>query len=404
MPHSQNKSECLLLHHSDARLNILSEHNHKTSAGSLRGRAIINALTIDVEDYFQIHAFSKVINNAEWDLFESTVDRNTHRILDLLDSHTGPPVPGCKKGQRQRATFFVLGWVAKRYPALIREIHARGHEVACHGYAHQTVFNQSQEEFRDDVSKAKAILEDLTGTEIIGYRAPTYSITRDTLWTLKILFDLGFRYDSSIFPIKHDFYGFPEAPRFPFYIDFSDGDLVSQFRKPKYVSIVPNSKPFKTNRNQQMPISLLNKDDSPENMRPSQRGLKSDSQAYKPCGLRNVLVEFPLSTISLFGRKLPCSGGGFFRLFPYWYTRRGFNTINTKDSGSAIFYIHPWEFDPELPVISSASALSKFRTYVNLKETEGKFRRLLSDFSFAPLASFLGSYSDHSIILQSNQK
>jgi polysaccharide deacetylase family protein (PEP-CTERM system associated) len=264
-------------------------------------------------------------------------------------------------GYQPRATFFVLGWIAERYPALVKEIQARGHEVACHGYSHQCIFNQTEEEFREDVRKAKGILEDLIGTQVIGYRAPTCSITRDTLWALPILYELGFRYDSSIFPIKHDFYGFPEAPRFPFYIDFSDGDLPSQFQNPKYL-----------------------------------HEMEHTTDSLKPCALSREpasgLIEFPLSTISILGHNLPCSGGGYFRLFPYWYTRRGFKRLNSNGAQPVVFYIHPWELDPDIPVIERASWLSKFRTYRNLNETESRFKRLLEEFQFAPLVSLLRAH------------
>jgi len=319
---------------------------------------VINALTVDVEDYFQIHAFSDVICLEDWDSCEPTVEKNTYKILDLLDSINGPRTMDDGHAAKPRATFFVLGWVAERYPALVKEIWARGHEVACHGYGHQCIFNQGKEEFKEDVTKAKGILEDLIGNQVNGYRAPTCSITRETIWALEIIFELGFLYDSSIFPIKHDFYGFPEAPRFPFYIDFSDGDVLSQFQNPKYLH---------------------------------ESGNTTDN--LEPWTLRPApgsFIEFPLSTISVFGQKLPCSGGGYFRLFPYWYTRRSFKKLNSNGAQPVVFYIHPWELDPDIPVIARASWLSKFRTYRNLKETESRFKRLLEEFRFAPLASLLG--------------
>ena len=337
--------------------------------------SVVNALTIDVEDYFQVHAFSEVIRPTDWDCFESRVERNTHRILDVLDSHNGPPTTDGRRGERQLATFFILGWIAERYPQLIKEIHARGHEVACHGYAHKCISAQTPKEFKEDVKRAKEILEDLTHVEVIGYRAPTYSVTKETLWSLEILAELGFRYDSSIFPIKHDFYGFCEAPRFPFYIDFSDGDLVSQLRNPKYLHEDSTDPTDTTNQR-------LNRSNTLKT--------NSNSNLQSPCSRRgSCFVEFPLSTMTLFGRNLPCAGGGYFRLFPYWYTKHGFKRINHKRLEPAIFYLHPWEIDPELPLVSHASPLAKFRTYVNLKATETKLTRLLSEFKFAPLASIL---------------
>jgi polysaccharide deacetylase family protein (PEP-CTERM system associated) len=352
---------------------------------------VINALTVDVEDYFHVHAFSDVICLEDWDACEPAVERNTYSLLDLLDSVKGPnvssaeihqddrdhentyrtlPAAGCLLPAEPctRATFFVLGWVAERYPNLVREIDARGHEVACHGYGHQCVFNQGKREFKEDVTKAKGILEDITGNQVIGYRAPTCSITRDTIWALEIIFEMGFRYDSSIFPIKHDFYGFPKAPRFPFYIDFTNGDLLSQFQNPKYLHMIGDKREF-------------NQDESP------------GPTPYTLCPMpASGLVEFPLSTISVLGQKLPCSGGGYFRLFPYWYTRRGFKKLNNNGTHPVIFYIHPWELDPEIPIVDKASRRSKFRTYVNLNRTESRFKRLLKEFHFAPLASILNAH------------
>jgi polysaccharide deacetylase family protein (PEP-CTERM system associated) len=336
---------------------------------------VINALTVDVEDYFQIHAFSDVIRVEDWNSCEPTVEKNTYKILDLLDSINGPRTMDDGHAAKPRATFFVLGWVAERYPNLVKEINARGHEVACHGYGHQCICNQGKEEFREDVTKAKRILEDLIGTQVIGYRAPTCSITRETIWALEIIFELGFLYDSSIFPIKHDFYGFPEAPRFAFYIDFSDGNLLSQFQNPKYLEL-----PRKPKQLEDKGLETVN----------------SDAMRYAPGAMRDLelardrFVEFPLSTISVLGQKLPCSGGGYFRLFPYWYTRRSFKKLNSNGTKPVIFYIHPWELDPDIPVIERASWLSKFRTYRNLHETEFRFMRLLEEFRFAPLASLLG--------------
>lgn len=166
-----------------------------------------HALTIDVEEFFQIHALSRVVAPHQWDHYPSTVEENTDRILHLLEDR------GIK------ATFFCLGWVAERHKALIRRMHAVGHEVACHGYAHQVIYQQDPQAFKEDVTKAKAILEEITGETIIGYRAPTFSLMKKTLWTLDILEELGFQYDSSIFPIRHDNYGIPDSPRFPYRLE-----------------------------------------------------------------------------------------------------------------------------------------------------------------------------------------
>jgi len=192
---------------------------------------MLNALTIDIEDYFQVHAFSDVIRYEEWENFECRVERNTNRLLDILDEcksnflsnfpNSLPQTSVLSPRTSQLATFFVLGWIAERYPNLIRRIKDQGHEIACHGYAHKVIYNQTKEEFREDIRKSKAILEDITGDEVIGYRAPSYSITNKSQWAFGVLVEEGFKYDSSIFPIHHDFYGLPTAPRFPFIISLN---------------------------------------------------------------------------------------------------------------------------------------------------------------------------------------
>ncbi len=173
----------------------------------------INAMTVDVEDYFQVSAFESHLSRNEWDHWPHSVADNTRRILDLFD----------QKGIR--ATFFTLGWVAERYPQLVRDIVDRGHELACHGYDHVRVTGQTPEQFRSDVNRAKRLLQDATGVEVSGYRAPSYSIGRDNLWALGILEELGFRYSSSIYPVRHDLYGMPEAPRFAFNPEVAPGLL-----------------------------------------------------------------------------------------------------------------------------------------------------------------------------------
>jgi len=165
-------------------------------------RALVNAFSIDVEDYFHVEALASAIDRSQWDALEYRAEANTRRMLEILAQ------------ERVRATFFILGWVARRSPQLVRDIHAAGHEVACHGLTHRTVYTQSPAVFRAETSEAKQRLEDATGTRVHGYRAATYSITSRSLWALDILEELGFRYDSSIFPIRHDLYGIPGSPRF----------------------------------------------------------------------------------------------------------------------------------------------------------------------------------------------
>src|SRR5512133_2924753 len=175
---------------------------------------MINALTIDVEDYFQVNAFASHIRQDQWDSYPLRVDGNTRRILDMLDSFS------------ITATFFILGWVAERIPALTKEIHRRGHEIACHGYGHELVYAIGRDRFRSDIRRSKILLEDQCGERVNGYRAPSYSITKRSLWALDILVEEGFSYDSSIFPVMHDTYGIPDAERFLHRLQTSAGLLM----------------------------------------------------------------------------------------------------------------------------------------------------------------------------------
>ncbi len=268
-------------------------------------KKIINYLTIDVEDYFHVSAFENNIKFEEWGDYEDRVVNNTKKILEIL-SEAG----------EIKATFFILGWVAEKYPAIVKEIDTNGHEIACHSYRHRLIYKQSPDEFRCDLVKAKKILEDITGKKVLGYRAPSYSITKKTLWAFDILEELGFKYDSSIFPINHDLYGIPNAPRF----------------------------------------------------------------RYKLAD--HGLVEYPISTYKLFGLNIPVSGGGYFRLLPYCLTRKALSMINTNERQPFVFYLHPWEIDPDQPRIKRISPLAKFRHYLNQDKTEGRFKQLLNDFKF----------------------
>ena len=344
----------------------------------------INYLTIDVEDYFHVHAFSNFIKPDQWDTFECRVEKNVHHILDLLDGVNGDgsevrtlkicdSLESTMGGKRRaiKATFFILGWIAERYPRLVKEIHSRGHEIASHGYSHKVIYHQTQEEFREDIRKSKQILEDLTGEAVIGYRAPTYSITNKTLWALQILLEEGYKYDSSIFPIRHDYYGMPQCPRFPFLWNLdaptpSIVDRPSSFLAPQHSSSLashpPSGQAFS-------PPSL------PASQPPS--FLASWPSSY--------LFEFPLSTLNLFGQRIPVAGGGYFRLFPYWFTRWALARVNSVEKQAFIFYLHPWEIDPDQPRLSHVGVLSRFRHYNNLHKTKYRFTRLLQDFSFTSI-------------------
>ena len=271
---------------------------------------IINYLTIDVEDYFQVSAFEKLIHPSAWDGYVSRVERNTGKILALLEEY------------EVKGTFFIVGWTAERYPNMVREIVDRGHEIGCHSYLHQKIYDLNPEEFREDTKKAKNILEDITGRAVTGYRAPTYSITKKSLWALDILEELGFRWDSSIFPIFHDNYGIPDSPRF-------------EYKLPE-----------------------------------------------------NNLKEYPISTALLLGRKIPVAGGGYFRIFPYWFKKMALRSINKLEQKPFVFYLHPWEIDPDQPRIPHAGWKSRFRHYNNLEKTEDRLTLLLQHFQFGPIPGY----------------
>ncbi len=284
-------------------------------------------MTIDVEDYFQVSAFESIVPKEKWDNYPSRVVDNTRKILAILEKN------------EVKATFFILGWIAHKYPHLVKEISDHGHEIGCHSYYHRLVYNLTPEEYLQDTRMAKDTLEQIIAKPVLGYRAPSYSITKKSLWALQILSDLGFSYDSSIFPIYHDRYGIPEAPRFFFKWDLSKNTPAI----------------LKTNQNQ-------------ENTNNTE-----------------LLAEYPMSTSLLMGRKLPISGGGYFRLFPYWFTQAALKRINIKEKKNFIFYMHPWEFDPQQPRYKSASSLSKFRHYLNLDKTTQRFDKLTQSFPFTSI-------------------
>ena len=310
-------------------------------------KPITNALTIDLEDYFMVSAFESVIKREGWHLQESRIERNTHKVLDILDGADG--------NTGVKATFFCLGWVGERYPYLIREIDRRGHEIACHSYDHQLVYRMTPEQFREDVSISKRILEDAAGKKVIGYRAPSYSITQQSLWALDILGEEGYRYDSSIFPIHHDRYGIPTAPRFPFLIKL-DGNGGDGTRAPADFERMPLWEP----------------------------------EPGEPCD--DCIVEYPISTVKMMGLNIPISGGGYMRLLPYGVIRQGLVKINKDENKPFVFYFHPWEVDPEQPHFSDVSMLSRFRHYNNLKNTQSKIESLLLDFNFSTMRQVLFQY------------
>jgi len=334
---------------------------------------MLNILTIDLEDYFQVHAFSSVIRYEDWDNYECRIERNTDRLLDVLSSSLRTPHSALRTPIK--ATFFVLGWIAERYSGLVQRIQKEGHEIACHGYAHKLIYTQSKEEFRQDIRKSKAILEDITGSEVIGYRAPSYSITDKSRWAFEVLVEEGFQYDSSIFPIHHDFYGMPNAPRFPFIISLN-GTSNFEFSMLNFSNAFTHSL-----------INPCSDVSEPQHGSPAAplEGITPNSELRTP----NYLLEFPISTAKLLGQNVPLSGGGYFRFLPYSIVKRGLNRINKKEGQPFIFYLHPWEIDPEQPRINGLSSRSNFRHYVNLDKTEFKFKKLLFDFEFSSIKQLL---------------
>jgi polysaccharide deacetylase family protein (PEP-CTERM system associated) len=270
---------------------------------------LLNALTVDVEDYFQVSAFETRISRETWSGFECRVEANTEQLLDLFD----------RRGVR--GTFFVLGWTAERFPNLVRRIHAAGHELGSHSYWHRLVYQLKPKEFREDLRQSRDVLQDLVGDAITAFRAPSFSITRQSQWALAILAEEGFRVDSSIFPIHHDRYGIPNAPRQMHAIETPAGRL----------------------------------------------------------------WEFPASVVRMPGANLPVGGGGYLRLYPLAWTRYCLARINRSDRQPFVVYVHPWECDPGQPRLKVGSRLTRFRHYVNLNSLVYKLDSLLRHFRFGRL-------------------
>src|SRR5712691_6302084 len=279
----------------EPRRGILKDQDPKN------GQKTQHVLSVDVEDYFQVEAFAGSVDRECWDQWPSRVVANTQRVLDLFDDYNA------------KATFFFVGWVAARFPHLVREVQSRGHELACHSYWHRTVYSLTPEEFRKDTRQAKHVIEDATGVGVTGYRAPSWSITKACLWALDILAEEGFAYDSSIYPIHHDLYGVPGAQRFPYTHALQGG---------------------------------------------------------------RQLREFPPATIRLAGWNFPAAGGGYLRIFPLFYTEWAFRHIERKYRQPVVVYFHPWEIDPEQPRLPE-KLRSRLRHYTNLRKMVDRLRALL---------------------------
>lgn len=273
--------------------------------GGMGRGATPNAFSVDVEEHFQVAALACRVAKGEWGDYPSRVERNTDRCLDMLAAAPA------------RGTFFVLGWVAKRYPNLVRRIAEAGHEIASHGMEHDRVSALGPDRFAADVGEVRKLLQDLSGHSVAGYRAPSFSLTPEMGWAYRALIEAGYRYSSSVYPVSHDHYGCPSAPRW----------------------------------------------------------------AYRPLA-DSDFVEFPLSTARLAGRTVPASGGGYFRFLPYSISRTLLRRASAGRRQAGIFYMHPWEIDPEQPKVADLPLRSRFRHYVNLHRTEGRLRALFSDFSW----------------------
>jgi polysaccharide deacetylase family protein (PEP-CTERM system associated) len=275
-----------------------------TSPTNTNGQ-VTNGLSVDVEDWFQVGAFENVIDRGDWDSLSLRVEDNVLRILDLFDAAD------------VKATFFTLGWVAKRNGPLMRKIVERGHELASHGYDHARVFNFDRKQFAGDIKLARMILEDAAGVPITGYRAPSFSIDGRTPWAYMELAEQGYAYSSSVAPVTHDHYGWPEAPRF----------------------------------------------------------------AFKPLPWAD-LIEIPVTTAILGGKRVAAGGGGFFRVLPYAFSRWAIRQVNRREQRPAVFYFHPWEIDPDQPRVGHAPMRSKLRHYTNLDKMAEKLSELVHEFAW----------------------
>ena len=264
-----------------------------------------HAFTVDVEEWFQVGAFENTFSKADWPALESRVELQTRNILKLLAEH------------QITGTFFCLGWVAERAPGLIAEIASAGHEIGCHGMAHQRIFHMTRSEFREEVRASKALLEQSSGQAVLGYRAPSFSLTPDVWWVYDELKEAGFVYSSSLYPVKTDHYGLATAPRAPFY----------------------------------------------------------------PMG-REGILELPLTVCDVPLKRLPASGGGYFRLLPYFFSKYLMAKGSAQASAPGIFYMHPWEMDLDQPYVSEAPALSRFRHYQGQAKLPAKLAKLFDAFQW----------------------
>lgn len=280
-----------------------------------------NILTVDVEDYFHPTEVQRSVDASRWESLPSRVEHATSIVLDLLAE------------ARVRATFFILGWVARRHPALVRRIAAAGHEIACHSFSHQLVFSLTPQQFRDDTRQAADAIAQAAGAPPRAYRAPSFSITNRSLWALEILIECGFDTDSSIYPVRHDRYGIPGRPPFPHLIPTPSG----------------------------------------------------------------TILEVPPAAVPLTPRlNAPAGGGAYLRLLPLAYLASAVRVLNEGCHAPACIYVHPWEFDPAQPRLASG-AVARLRTYLGLRAMPRKLSRLLGMFPFDSMARVCPSAGDYPV-------
>ena len=273
-----------------------------------------NILSFDIEEHFQVSGLEAAVKREDWERHSSRVENNTRKVLDILSRHN------------VRATFFVLGWIGRKFPKLIKDIFALGHEIASHGFDHQLVYRMTADQFKGDVLISLEILQNITGEKIIGFRAPSFSLAADDLVKFQALAELGIKYDSSLFPMKH--FRYADAAGVPTY--------------PHEIRI----------------------------------------------GSQTILREFPMTVVGFLGRRIPAGGGGYFRLYPDFFIRRNFLKVNSENR-PVVIYLHPWEFDPDQPRIKGAGIGNTFRHYHNLHKTAGKLEKSLKEFKFGPFRDHL---------------
>ena len=353
---------------------------------------IRNAFTVDVEDYFHVQSFADRIDPRTWDQYESRVARNTQRILRILDQH------------RVRGTFFVLGWVADRFPELVNEIHQAGHEIGCHSFSHRLIYNMTPDEFREDLLMGCKVIEEITGERVVSFRAPSFSITEKSLWALDILIEEGFQFDSSIFPVYHDTYGIPNAERFPHRVRGSESVVSCQ------LSVVRGRRDQEAGgRSQQSEVRSQESGVSgEEDVRCQVSGVRggrdqeaadeSSQLTTNNCQLAtSSLWEFPPTVYRMGKLNVPVAGGGYFRLYPVRLSIHWLRRINRRHRQPFVFYIHPWELDTDQPRLP-AGLKSRFRHYQNLGTTKRKLTRLLESFHFGPVSEVLQQRSEDAVI------